>query len=499
MLFEESEEKLVKLMENLHALVVCSERFCYESCHEYLKSGTPQNNFIKKINDATLFKISNNPIQGIWSATQSEIVKGKLRICSGRVTEEHRVFFIARHSTQLNKTVVYLIEDDPHHKYNLAKIKANYLPKQRVCGSKEDWSTIFNMIYSDRYVQPLTSHIQPLPEYKNTLPVENPPQETKDSPDNTTPLVVPVFEKMVVECPMQQQTAFNPDTREHPIDQHSELPAVPENKSEAPIKKKKKKKKKPVNAPVSEAYLEIMLQEFLQKSGTEEFYNELEKLFSMPNKDRCLQIVSGLLDLGLNPEITGSNGENLLRIAIMFQHTAVVKLLLDWDVSLLTWGGVDQTVKEQLLIAIKCRDDIEIIKALVKKTKEKGKLNDKLVASPEITILHLAAITGNIAAVQVLMKEGADPEVTDDEGYTPLDRVKQMFYTGDEGAISLTRARTIKPKTDNTLHSKHDTLMSFLTPISPIEKREYNAIKQILSQKWPQPELSELSQLQSRP
>jgi len=485
-----AEEKLVNLMENDNALIVCSDKFPY---HEYLRTGSQQQSFIKKINDATQVKHNNNPVQCIWRAIKSEILQGSLNICSARVNEIHRVLFIAKHSTQSGKIVIYCVADDPHHKYNLDKIKASYASKKRICGSKEDWTILFDLIRNETYIRP-----------------SKPKQVTDKKEDKRSPTILakPLGDVNNSLGTLQENIVNNTTTVEtapevtlkQPVPEEKSLSEFPEpvetepaaeSKTETPAKKKKKKKKKPpaaLSESLSENRIQQKLQTLIDCEGSSDFADAIDNIFRIPDKGTSLKFILGLLELGMNPDMEGREGECLMRVAMMYQHVEAVKLLLEWDASLLTWYGYNQQeYKEHLPIAISNRDNIEIIRALVQKTKEKGKLNDRLIMFPNITILHLAALCGNLEAVQVLIDEGADRTVKDDEGSHPSYCVQRLFKNDSMTRVYLAQARGLTPKESNEtnlfklLNKPVQYELRDFNPMTLKEKYAYNKIKEIFS------------------
>lgn len=489
-----SEEKLVKLMENENALIVCSDKFPYS---EYLNPQDYQCKFISKINDATRVN-KNNPISGAWRAMQSECLAGSDNIRSGRVNGEHRVQFIARHSTTLKKLIIYFVVDDrKHKKYNLKEINDSYASKKRTCGEDKDWDIIIDLINKNSFLKGAQlklvevqkeEKISIITQTKSIDKTENSPLE-KDSD-----FVETLSEKLPETLPVTSQLApveNKPNEKETPkiepadlttVAEETDTEATTENNTDTPAKKKKHKKKKKKTqaeekqAASSNGSLQKLLDHLIESEGTEALAEKLDIIFSCTDHDTLLKIIRGLLNLGMNPDMVDAEGQSILmRFACSSEHIEITRLLLKWDTSLVTWSVNSNRFVEHLTVAIENRYHIQIIEALIKKTKEKNELDSRLSAVPSMNILHFATRFGHVPAVKLLLAEGADITAQSDNGFTPLEYAQKMFAKNEENRDHLDVVRSMR--NDGSLES---TLPKG-TPMTKNEKADYNEIREMLT------------------
>ena len=130
------------------------------------------------------------------------------------------------------------------------------------------------------------------------------------------------------------------------------------------------------------------------------------------------QDVAVLLALGANPDVPNDDGETPLLRAVLNKHLDVVRKLLA--------AGADPSVRSKsglspLFVAV-TDNNARMVNALL----DGGADADEEQLGAGATILHAAAYGGYHAAVKALIEHGADVNVEDENGVTPLG-----FATGE--------------------------------------------------------------------
>jgi len=133
--------------------------------------------------------------------------------------------------------------------------------------------------------------------------------------------------------------------------------------------------------------------------------------------------VNLLLDRGAAIDAVAANGWTALMIACVKGHADIARLLLDNGADpnradVYAWTPLMRAVYEQR------RDIVELLaddkRTRVNQPGENG-----------ITVLHLAAMKGDVEIVELLLRQGADPRARDNSGRTALDFTKE----GDNPAL----------------------------------------------------------------
>ena len=90
------------------------------------------------------------------------------------------------------------------------------------------------------------------------------------------------------------------------------------------------------------------------------------------------------------------------------------------NISLLLRAGVNAHAKAEKEVTplqlASMLGHVEVMKVII----EQGNVDPNERNSNQITPLHIAAVNGQLQAVKVLLEHGADPQATDNGGWTPL-------------------------------------------------------------------------------
>lgn len=386
--------KLKKLGESFNTLILAHKKIP----DSFIIPGTIENKFIEKILQTTLNNSSSQPAEGLGYAINLEIIKGSKPLCSAALDDQHRVQLILRFVPSLKKLVIVLLVDDPGHQYK--KLKAKY-------GSDAHWQEIVSVINEKNY------YVGPLA----PLAVKEPARKIIEKP-----AVVTESKEVKNEVPALNEAPTTIET-------------CPVADSAVEKKKKKKKKSQPdtgflliehiVKISTKDTqYTADLIEELFKilNPKNEYFLLALTSLIGSPNG---VDIVSALLDVGMNPDIFGEQEGSLLMQAVVFHNFNIAKLLFDRGAGLEFCRQGERFNYLTLCLAV---DNInpQITKLIIQKTKEKGDLNAKLIDVNKIP-LHYAIANLNVLAVQQLLENGADPMIMDvDYQLNPVQLVMRL-------------------------------------------------------------------------
>lgn len=137
-----------------------------------------------------------------------------------------------------------------------------------------------------------------------------------------------------------------------------------------------------------------------------------------------------LLRHGANVNAVAVNGWTALMVAAAKGYVDVVELLLARGASpdqadVYSWTPLMRAVNE---------DRPRIVRALL----DKGRADVNRPGENGLTALHLAVLKKDPVVVRLLMAAGADPDITDDTGRTPVDFAKE---NNDLSMLDLIRTR----------------------------------------------------------
>ena len=161
-----------------------------------------------------------------------------------------------------------------------------------------------------------------------------------------------------------------------------------------------------------------------------------------------------LLERGADAEIRNNSGKCMLELAVRNENLAVVELLLDHGIDVNTRSSIGGHVLFTALAIDDVRPPVKIIdgvrwvrgKESFSLTKleimrlliDRGIDIDRRIAD-DSTCLHIAAVTGDIETVKILLDAGADPNVVDDFNRKPL---QDAIYQKRTDIVKLLLPRT---------------------------------------------------------
>ena len=119
-----------------------------------------------------------------------------------------------------------------------------------------------------------------------------------------------------------------------------------------------------------------------------------------------------------NPDVSHTVLQTAMQQALEYpnnkEYITILHSLLDTDVSL---ERIDAQIKTKLLIAATENGHFNIVKQLITKSSD---ININAKNNKGQTALYLAASHGDEDLLQLLIKKGADPNISSNEGITPL-------------------------------------------------------------------------------
>jgi len=126
------------------------------------------------------------------------------------------------------------------------------------------------------------------------------------------------------------------------------------------------------------------------------------------------EVVKAAIEAGLSPHIHSSfDGSTLLRDAAAGQNVELVEMMLDWSVE---HGDHDNESYSQALAFLAAKQGVPLLKRLMDLGAD-VKRYDAIAGSPMIS----AAKGGNLAAIEFLVSQGADPKARYMDLPTPLE------------------------------------------------------------------------------
>ncbi|QRM15422.1 ankyrin repeat protein [Mudlarkpox virus] len=181
------------------------------------------------------------------------------------------------------------------------------------------------------------------------------------------------------------------------------------------------------------------------------------------NKMKNIENIKRILNYGVSIDAVDSDGFTALHYAIIYSNIKAIKILLDYDadVNINTKNGddvLDLAVKtkntEIILEVIKhysdyinnstalgnvtCSNDLKMISLLLNIGFD---VNGKYYNSS--SLLHLAVIFGKPETVKLLLEYGANPNITDKYGTTPLESALMIFHISNKYRREFSRLMTI--------------------------------------------------------
>jgi len=430
----DSEKPLIKVCENSVMLIVAyaGEKFT----RDYLTSGTQENRFIQKVSEATEAN-RHNPLQALWRPVSLKSVHNNGEISSGRLSDKHRVLWTLRFVPALSKLVILLLADDPNHQYKIDGVKKvdGYF-----CGSTPHWNSLIRSIQNKNFIK-IAESAEEKTLAMSTVPVKTPQNVVAIVMKTDGPELSDASDDVQIKKSVPPLKNENVEVDAEPLPLSTPRPVLPDTESKeevGEVKKKKKKKKKKVKDTTlpatstgtfheedgrhqeegivcsSEDRLEKLYEKLMEASDLEFFGKSLAGMIRFPN---YREIVIGLLNRGLNPDITCGKNATLMGVVIAHSDIEMVGILLNRGVSMDRM--VEETRITYLEMSINNHEDTEITRLLIQKTKENGDL-DKSLPGRDYTVLHLAVKMNNVAAVRMLCEAGASSDVATKMNVTPL-------------------------------------------------------------------------------
>ena len=135
-----------------------------------------------------------------------------------------------------------------------------------------------------------------------------------------------------------------------------------------------------------------------------------------------IEMTKFLLSKGLQVDLPGNHGDTPLYRAVFHQNPKLIKMLIDQkaDPNLANKKGLTP------LHVAALRNSVPIMKQLL--TSKKLQLNPQDIDGD--SPLHLTAALGKLAAIEFLLKQGADPLLKNKKGKTMLDVAKEKKQLG---------------------------------------------------------------------
>lgn len=358
---------------------------------------SPESEFIKIIKEQIALN-PKNPIPALRAAINLEYLEGSPNVCSGRVQGKHRVILIIRKIKEpLNKLVIVLIENDPNHKYRLSQVKKN-------CGSDQHWAEIVDSIISPP--KPVRVH---LPKQEPSTPKTS---LLKDAPLMVAPPASP-----------SSTSSDMPETQS----EASDVSSHQETKENSPVHGELKE---PIETP-NHVMSQPTLSQIYGMIGTQASKMNFELLGKSIVQNRR-ELLIGLLNLGMDPNMQDANGMSLLHIAIWIRNYDMIQLLFSRG------GELEQNANYSSLASTLVDQKMEArtLRLILEKAKQSGKINEPIVHKMwsrfNYSPLHLAIVSMNLTAVILLCKMGVDLTFKDADGMTPLQTAGLFWRQADE-------------------------------------------------------------------
>lgn len=130
-----------------------------------------------------------------------------------------------------------------------------------------------------------------------------------------------------------------------------------------------------------------------------------------------LELVNWLINLGADVNASQlSDGKTALHTAILNKHSSVAKLLIEKSVDI-NKGDKDLATPLYYSVQSTDYDSNQLTKYLIDNG---ANVHSSILSINGYTSLHMASLFGNIEAVRMLIKAGADVNAVDVRGYTPI-------------------------------------------------------------------------------
>jgi ankyrin repeat protein len=201
-----------------------------------------------------------------------------------------------------------------------------------------------------------------------------------------------------------------------------------------------------------------------------------------------------MIDKGANANaVDAESGWTALHLAAGREQKSIVERLIDNGADVNVASGEEETTPLSILLGSAKNDPVDMVKYLLRKGADPNKGESALIS---------AALFGHWESFKELLKAGADPKATDDEGYTALHYVAReddpelALMLLDKGADLNARNAKGKTPADYIQWLGHDSKADFLRkwetePDAPqrlrILKDVATAIDQARSMKAPRP------------
>jgi ankyrin repeat protein len=205
-----------------------------------------------------------------------------------------------------------------------------------------------------------------------------------------------------------------------------------------------------VKLPIGEK-LDYFLVELISMRKTNALRYILEDKISLFKNHRCLklgqeaakinyvELISFLLEKGLNPNITDENGTTLLHIASYYKSFEVLTVLIN--------AKADLNIKDKMgYTPISYSNDQRIARLLIQHDADLS-----ITLHGKQTILHHAIVMQEEEVVKLLIEKGVDIDLADDEGRTPISLSAEM---GQVEIVKILLAKGANPNNEDKFGMK---------------------------------------------
>ena len=133
------------------------------------------------------------------------------------------------------------------------------------------------------------------------------------------------------------------------------------------------------------------------------------------------------------------DGYSALHVGSMFGHEPIVKHLVERG-ALINQNAANASMATPLYLAVGFRDEVVAKQISIYLLNCGAELNVRQVGG--LTPLHHAVSRGSLVLVEMLIEEGADPFLKDDQGVSASDLAKNLKAENENGEVPVEAIRT---------------------------------------------------------